>query len=129
MKSMKKTFAIVMLAVLLLGLLAACGGSGKDSGDNKYVGTYKLSKLADMTVQEYADLFEMKLEDAQNFMTIELKSGGKAVFTSDDEPAEVDWKVEGEKLILSAEGESIEGTIKGGVIALDFDGEIIELAK
>ena len=126
---MKKTIAIVMLAVLLLGLLAACGGSGKDSGDNKYVGTYKLSKLADMTVQEYADLFEMKLEDAQNFMTVELKSGGKAVFTSDDEPVEVSWKVEGEKLILSAEGESIEGTIKDGVIALDFDGEIIELAK
>lgn len=131
--SMKKAIAIVLLAVMILGLLAACGGS-KDSGDKKFLGTYKFSKLGDMTVQEYADLIEMSLEEAQNFMTLELKSGGKGVFSTDDDPTDITWKVDGEKLVLTGTNDdgsvdSIEGTIKDGVIVLQFDDEVIELTK
>ena len=126
-KNMKKAIAIVLLAVMILGLLAACGGG--NSGDKKLLGTYKLYMLADMTIQEYADLFEVSVEEAEKTMTLELKSGGKAVFTSDGEGETVDWKVEGEKLVLSAEGETLEGTIKDGIITLDFDGESIQLKK
>ncbi len=134
---MKKAIAIILLAVLILGLLAACGGKdggSKNSAEKQYLGLYKFSMLGDMTVQEYADLIEMPLEEAQNFMTIELKSGGKAVFTSDDEPADIEWKVEGEKLILTGTNpdgtvDTIEGTIKDNTITLDFDGDVITLAK
>ena len=132
-KNMKKAIAIVLLAVMILGLLAACGGS-KDSGDKKFLGTYKFSKLGDMTVQEYADLIEMSLEEAQNFMTLELKSGGKGVFSTDDDPTDITWKVDGEKLVLTGTNDdgsvdSIEGTIKDGVIVLQFDDEVVELTK
>ncbi len=47
-KNMKKAIAIVLLAVMILGLLAACGGG--NSGDKKLLGTYKLYMLADMTI-------------------------------------------------------------------------------
>lgn len=96
---------------------------------NDYLGVYKLYTIVDMTIQEYADLFEVSVEEAEKIMTLELKSGGKAVFTSDGESETVDWKVDGEKLVLSAEGETLEGTIKDGIITLDFDGESIQLKK
>ena len=124
---MKKALALALAALLLIGLLAACGGGG--GGSSKYEGTYYMSKLADFTVQEYADLFEISLEEAEKAFAIELKSGGKASFIEDGEPEECTWKVDGEKLILTEDGETLEGTIKDGVITFDFDGEILELTK
>ena len=122
---MKKTLTIVLAAVLLLGLLAACGGGGS----SKYEGTYVLSKLSDWTVQEYADLLEMSLEEAQDSFKLVLKSGGKADFIEDGEAESVNWKVDGEKITLSADGETLEGTIKDGKIVFDFDGDALELTK
>ena len=121
---MKKTLTLVLAAVLLLGLLAACGGGG-----SKYEGTYVLSKLSDWTVEEYADLLEISLEEAQDSFKIVLKSGGKAEFYEDGDLEALNWKVDGEKITLSAEGESLEGTIKDGKITFDMDGDVLELTK
>lgn len=134
---MKKAIAIVLLAVMILGLLAACGGKDggtKNSAEKKYLGLYKFSMLGDMTVQEYADLIEMSLEEAQNFMTLELKSGGKAVFSTDGDSTDIEWKLDGDKISLTGTNpdgsvDTIDGTIKDNAITLDFDGEIITLAK
>jgi major membrane immunogen (membrane-anchored lipoprotein) len=123
----KRVLAVVLAALLLASLLAACGGSGKT--DSKYVGKYYTSKISDWTVQEYADLLGMSLEEAKEFMWVELKDGGKGTFNSDGEAEEVSWKVEGEKLTLSAQGDAMEGTIKDGVITFDFDGDILILTK
>ena len=123
---MKKALTIVLAAVLLLGLLAACGGG------NKAEGTYVVTKLADWTVEEYADIFGATVEEVQEGFKIELKSGGKAIFNFGDEeegPTEVNWKLDGEKLTLSADGESMTGTLKDGVLTLDFEGEIVEFTK
>lgn len=138
-KTVKKAIAIIMLAVFILGLLAACGGSknsgGSGSGGNDpLLGIYKFSKMEDMTVQEYADLVGIDLEEAQKLMVLELKSGGTGTFSSDDDTESITWKVDGEKLILSAKDENgqddtIEGTIKDGVVTLVFDDETVELVK
>ena len=122
---MKKTLAIALAAVLLLGLLAACGGGGS----SKYEGTYVLSKLSDWTVEEYAELLDMDVTEAQESFKLVLKSGGKADFVEDGEAESVNWKVDGEKITLSADGESMEGTIKDGKITFDFDGDVLELTK
>ena len=137
---MKKTIAILMLAVLLLGLLAACGGkSGGGSGsgsvaNDPLLGTYKFSKMGNMPVQEYAELLELSLEEAQKFMIIELKSGGKGTLSVEGEVQNITWKTEGETFTLTAKDENnrddtVEGTIKDGVITLDLEGEFIELSK
>ena len=135
---MKKTIAILMLAVLLLGLLAACGGkSGGGSGsvaNDPLLGTYKFSKMGNMPVQEYAELLELSLEEAQKFMIIELKSDGKGTLSVEGEVQNITWKTEGEKFTLTAKDENdqedtVEGTIKDGVITLDLEGEFIELSK
>lgn len=133
---MKKTIAILMLAVLLLGLMAACGGKsgGGSVGNDPLLGTYKFSKMGNMPVQEYAELLELSLEEAQKFMIIELKSGGKGTLSVEGEVQNITWKTEGEKFTLTAKDENnrddtVEGTIKDGVITLDLEGEFIELSK
>ena len=88
-----------------------------------------MSRIADWTVQEYADLFEISEQEAKESMWVELKSGGKATFFSDDEAEEVSWKVSGDTLTLTAQGEDLSGTIKDGVITFNLDGDILELTK
>ena len=124
---MKKALTLVLAALLLIGLLAACGGGG--GGSSKYEGTYYLSKLADWTVAEYADLLGMEVADAEKSFTLELKSGGKAVFTENGDSDDCTWKVDGEKLTLTADGETLEGTIKDKVISFEIEGDILELTK
>ena len=133
---MKRTMAILLLAVLLLGLLAACGGKsgGGSVANDPLLGTYKFSKMGNMPVQEYAELLELSLEEAQKFMIIELKSGGKGTLSVEGEVQNITWKTEGEKFTLTAKDENnqddtVEGTIKDGVITLDLEGEFIELSK
>ena len=131
---MKKAIAIVLLAVMILGLLAACGG-----GDGKYIGVYKFSKMVTpeltMTVQEYADMFEIDVGEAEKFMILELKSGGKGTITSEGEAGDITWKADGEKITFTAKNEdgtdeSYDATIKDGVITLALgDEESIELTK
>ena len=123
----RRVFAIVMAALLLMALLTACGGKG--SGDSKYVGKYYTSQIGDWSIQEYAELLGITEEEAREFMWIDLKSGGKATFNSDGESEEVSWKVDGDKLILSVDGETMEGVYKDGVITFDMEGEILVMTK
>ena len=62
-------------------------------------------------------------------LVLELKADGTCVFTYEEESIELKWKVEGEKIILSYEGESIEGTIKDGIVTMEMGEETIELKK
>ena len=93
----KRVLAIVLAVFLLAALLTACGGGS----DSKYVGKYYMSRIADWSAKEYADLFGISEQEAKESMWVELKSGGKATFFTDDEAEEVSWKVSGETLELT----------------------------
>ena len=121
---MKRTLSILLAAVLLLGLLTACG-----SKTDPNVGVYKLESMSGITVEEFAEMMGEDVETAKDFMSVELKADGKATFVSDGEPAEVTWKLEGDKLTLTADGDTLEGTLKDGKITLGLEGEELVLAK
>ena len=123
---MKKALTLALAALLLLGLLAACGGG---SSTSKYEGTYYMSKIGDWTVQEYADLLGVSVEEAEKTFMLEVKSGGKAAFIEDGDSDDCTWKVDGDKFILTAQGESLEGTISGSVISFNLEGDVLELTK
>ena len=132
---MKRTIAIVMLVVLLVGLFAGCGGKSdakpsaapesspeaqatkapatpkptEPPAESKYIGVYKFSKMIStemtMTVQEYADLFEIDVEEAEKFMILELKADGKGSISSEGDVEDITWKVNGDTISLTAKNE------------------------
>ena len=62
-------------------------------------------------------------------ITVELKDGGKAVFTSSGEPHTVDYRLDGTKLTMEAEGQKMEGTLEDGLLYLGLEGEETVLAR
>lgn len=99
------------------------------AGDEQYIGTYRLQSLMGFSVELLAALSEVEVDVLQEIFVIELKADGVGIIRMEEDYGEVNWTVEGETLILSVEGESIEGTIKDGVITLVIDDTSIELAK
>ena len=81
------------------------------------------------SVELLAAMSEMEVEVLQEIFVIELKEDGVGIIRMEEDFGEINWTVEGETLILSVEGESIEGTIIDGVITLVMDDTSIELAK
>ena len=126
---MKRIVSITLAAMLLLGLLAGCGGSSNVNKD--YVGVYKLSQLADFSVEEYASLLDMELEEAKDSMMVELKDDGTAVWTTDGEAESLKWKSEGETVTLfdDAGDDTIDGTFADGALTFDFEGETVVLTR
>ena len=99
------------------------------AGDEQYIGIYRLKSLMGFSVELLAALSEVEVDVLQEIFVIELKADGVGIIRMEEDFGEVNWKVEGETLILSVEGESIEGTIIDGVITLVMDDTSIELAK
>lgn len=124
----KSTLYSLFLALTLVFVLAACGGSGGDA-DDPNLGMYKLQSMMGFTLSEYAEMMEITEEEAADSMTLELKSGGKATFTTDGDPSNLNWSVDGDTITLSDSQDTLEGTIADGVITLDFEGVELVLAK
>ena len=124
---MKTKRVVCMLAVLsLIFCLCACSDSSE-----KNFGTYKLSKFMGMSLENAQALYEAGQggESLEEMFVLTLEAGGKATFTVEGETSELDYEIEDDKLTLATQGDSIEGTIKNGVITLAVDEFEIELSK
>lgn len=122
---MKKRMISLVLVIAAIMMLVGC------SGGSKVTGTYKLTKFMGMDIEQANSLYglgggEGSLED---MFLLTLKSGGKCDFEVDGEKQEVDYKINGENIELSYEGESISGTIKDGVITLSIQEFELEFTK
>ncbi|MCR5005041.1 MAG: hypothetical protein K6A77_03965 [Clostridiales bacterium] len=120
----RRIIALVLLVAALIALVGCSGGGGA-------TGTYKLTKFMGMEIEQANSLYglgggEGSLED---MFVLTLKSGGKADFEVDGEKQEVNYKISGENIELSLDGESINGTIKDKVITLSVEGIELEFTK
>ena len=123
---MKKRVLTFLMALAMLVSLVGCGGSKGPAG------TYKLTTLnsggMEMSVEEMAALFGMDIS-----VTLKLKDDNS--FTMDmgvlaeDESISGTWKMSGDTLILTAEGEEISVTYDGKTIVMDMDGEKLTFKK
>ena len=113
--NMKKRVLIFLMALAMLATLAACGGGGKSPA-----GTYKLTQInsggEEMSVKDLADLFGMEID-----MTLELKDDKSFTWDmglwGEGESASGTWKMDGDSLVLSAEGEDLPVTYDGKTMA------------
>ena len=129
MKMQKRVLTFLMTLMIVLGL-AACG----DGGGASAAGVYKVTKISsdgiEMTTEEMAELFGMEVE-----MTLELKDDNTFVLdmgflmAEGEEGASGTWKLDGDTLTLSADGEDIMTTYDGKTIVLEEGTEIRTFEK
>lgn len=116
---MKKILAC-MLALMMAVSLCACGGG---STEKSYAGEYTA----------YAAESGGQCLKTEGLLTsvLTLKEDGTGTMTFNEETQELEsYKVEGEKISLTAQGTSIEGTIKDGIIKIeDSDFTIYYVAE
>jgi hypothetical protein len=126
--AMKKNLAVYS-SVALLSFLSACGGG------NAAVGNYTLdieavkASMKDMfkEMPGGAEMFATMAKDMQG--TLELKADGTAVMDQKGGPGAMTttgtWKVEGDKVSLTAKGPdgkdmTMTGKLAGAVLTLDM---------
>lgn len=105
--------AAVILLIVILALCLRKGGSkdpnlGRYEGVSCTVGGIELGAEGDW---------------------IELKEKGKADICIFNETASATWELSGEKFTLSETGAKYEGTLKDGILTIDFDGMVYVFRK
>ena len=108
---MKKFFAILLTVALLLTLVA-CASSEPDPNAGIYYGT----------VGTYAG-FSMPVDTLfEGGCSLELKNGGKGEIMLGADSYNVKWSLDGETITVSLQGEESVGTLKDGIIDIEFMG-------
>ena len=126
---MKRTIAILLAVLLMLGAFAGCGGNNGGSGGSGAEGTYVLKSMMGMDVAAYAKMVGISENDAASMFKVVLKSGGKAEFTTDDDTSQLDWSQNGNKITLSGGGETMDLTLNGNELTMSIEGMDIVLVK
>lgn len=108
---MKKIIALLLAVVMLLSL-AACGGGEPDPNAGIYQGIRGEMDGIVLTMEE--------LYPGESYL--ELKNGGKAELVLEGDKISGKWTLEGEKFNLVVEGEDCPGTLKDGIVTFDFTG-------
>ena len=129
-KTMKKRILALLMALAMMVTLVAC--SGGNSGGKNPSGTYTLVKMSsgeeEITMEEMEEIAGMDIE-----VTLELTEDNK--FTLDmgilaeGENTSGTWKMDGDSLILSAEGDDVSVTYDDKTIVMDMEGEVLTFEK
>ncbi len=127
---MKRTIAILLAVLLMLGAFAGCGGNnGGSGGSSGAEGTYVMKSFMGMDVASYASLVGVSEEEAGELFKVVLKSGGKASFVSDGDESNLDWSQNGNKITLSGGGETMDLTLNGNELTMNVEGVEVVLQK
>ncbi len=108
---------------------AASGDGEAYINDGTVPGVYKVYRFLDFSLAEFAEMTGVTPEEAAEGMVLEIREDGSATMALDGDKTDVDLKIDGEKVTLTAEGETMEGTLKDGLLKLDFEGQEVVLAR
>ncbi|MBR7057602.1 MAG: leucine-rich repeat domain-containing protein, partial [Stomatobaculum sp.] len=100
------------------------------AADSEIAGTYSLNSYKGMSIQDFANMIGTTPEDASKMIQVKVKGDGTAEFISDGEaPETVSFTLDGEKVVMEAGEEKLEGTLKDGVMTLILGDEEITLVR
>lgn len=119
----KKIVALSLALVLMVACLTGCGKNGIE-------GTYKLDSISvsGMTVS-VNDETAKSLGITADSITMTINDGSKGVFTLNKENADFTYAVDGNKIKITVDNETKEGTIDGNKITIEIDGQSMTLIK
>ena len=143
MKNRRHLALFLSILLLSLSVLTGCGGKKQEAAPEKAApettsafaanaGTYELYSFLGLSLADYAMMSGTTEEEAKKSFCVELKEDQSALFKMDSEdPEKVKWKLDGENITLYADGdeETIDGTLKDGVLRLTIEGEEIILIR
>lgn len=114
---MKKLLAILLSVVMVMSLVA-CGGDEKKDDEADVLGLYICTE-----VEVEGERIDINLIDDENEYSLELKKNGKGVITLENDEFTCTWELDGEDLHIVTDDESIDstGTLKDGVIEIKFE--------
>lgn len=147
MKIQKRIALFLSVMLIALSVLTGCGGKKQEAAPEKAAsekavpettsafqanaGTYELFSLLGLSLADYAMMSGTTEEEAKKSFYVELKEDQTAVFNMDGEPENVKWKLDGENISLYADGEAetLEGTLKDGVLTLTIEDTDVILLR
>lgn len=126
MKSKLKVLGVAAFALALCFALVGCGGGDKDDSSKKAViGTWELSEITGISEDDLA------LMEALN-LTVEATFAEDGTFKLGmfGETMDGTWDAKSaDKVSLTIEGDSVDATIKDGVLSIEVDGEGMKFKK
>ncbi|MBQ1820331.1 MAG: lipocalin family protein [Clostridia bacterium] len=128
---MKKTIAILLVAVMALTLFAACGKKGAGDGKNladQIIGDWKVESVSGDV--EGVEMFQMVLESGSVEFT--FKDNGEynlyMSFMGQEQNNPGTYKVEGDKMIMD-DGEPTPFSIDGNKLTVTVDGASMVMVR
>ena len=106
----KKTGIWILMTVLMVSLLAGCGGKSEPDENS---GLYKAVSVKALGIEMSAD------EIYDDDITLELKDGGKAVFAYEGDEYKMKWSRDRKHFEAKGGGAELAGTIGDGVLVLE----------
>ena len=124
---------VLFLSLMMTMLFGQVFAVRADTDAEKAVqGLYRMESIMGISAETYAIASGISVEEAKDFLSMELKEDGICVFTADKDAEAMFWRIEGQNFVLSAErnGEAlISGTIQDGVATMDIEGMELKLRK
>ncbi|MBQ7715341.1 MAG: hypothetical protein IJT70_05685 [Clostridia bacterium] len=133
---MKRIIAIALAAVMLLAILASCGASPEGKYYIKEVGGKSvkdalmetLGGLTDAAIDEFLE--QVGIDSIEEYMTIELKPGGKAVTqVAGESSSEGTWEQNGDKITINVNDEPVEFDFNGTTLVASIAGQEYVFSK
>ena len=126
MKSKLKVLGVVAFALALCFALVGCGGDDKSAEYKKaVVGTWEMTELAGSSEDDLAMMKSFGLTVEATFAedgTFKLGIFGETMDGT--------WEAKSaDKVSLTIEGDSVDATIKDGVLSIEVDGEGMKFKK
>ena len=113
----RRVMAMILLCVMAFSLVS-CGGSS--GGSNAFVGTWKIESMEaqGMTVGK-----EMLATFGMSDWTLDITADNKVTMNIMGESQTIDGKLDGDKLTVTQDGESISFVIQDGKLVWDMGEE------
>ena len=113
---MKKTL-MVLLAIMIMIPLAACGGGG--DSDDPNLGTYICTEAEYMGITIGVDDLGVDGD-----ITIELKSNGKGKLNQGSDSYNITWTLDGEDFEFKDSSVTVAGTLADGLMVVEFEEDM-----
>lgn len=125
MKSKLKVLGVVAFALALCFALVGCGGDDKADYKKAVIGTWELSEITGSSEDDMDMMKALGLTVEAAFAedgTFKLGAFGEAMDGTWDAKS-------ADKVSLTIEGDSVDATIKDGVLSIEVDGEGMKFKK